>query len=225
MEATVVRPRSPTFFAISLRVVFSLISFSIAVKKSLVATSWSSEIQASFSIVGPLRTMINAGRAYWLTVLCAPTRLHSSNFTAESALFLSLRDSFEEGLHTQGRLPSASFPDKWHDARKLSARAVFVVMHRILNQAREPGVSTSLVTRSAPTFLMWRPNHFVTWSCSKCVALEVLSVKVATAPEIQAQALSVLLVPPCLCFGLRGRCFVVKHLTESSTTRAFDNSW
>ena len=66
---------------------------------------------------------------------------------------LSLHDGFEERLHTQGGLPSASFPDKRRDARKLSARAVYVVMHRILNQAREPGCLHESCHTICPNFL------------------------------------------------------------------------
>lgn len=81
------------------------------------------------------------------------------------------------------------------------------------------GVSTSLVTRSVPIFWIWRPNHLVASSCSKCVALEVLSAKLETLPDIQAQVLSVMLVPPCMCFGWRGRWFVVKHFWQNRASQ------
>jgi hypothetical protein len=74
-----------TFFAIAHNVTSSLISFSIVLKKSFVTASLSSDSHASFSDFGAFRTIIKAGRAYWLTVLCAPTPLYSSSFTAVSA--------------------------------------------------------------------------------------------------------------------------------------------
>jgi hypothetical protein len=128
-----------------------------------------------------------------------------------------LRDGFEEGLHTQGRLPSTSFPDKRYDARKLSLGAVFVVMHRILNQAREPGCLHESCHTICPNFLDVEAEPF-----RHLVLLEMRYSRGTVSQgcdsaENPGPSLICLLVPPGLCVGWRGRCFFVKHLSQNLT--------